>query len=967
MAAPHRDEADIFNAARQVADPAARRRYVAEACGEDRTLAERVEALLRVHDEAPTFLDYPAEEVRDLLDASAAAGPGTQIGPYKLLRLIGEGGMGTVFLAEQSEPLQRQVALKVVRPGMDSRQILARFEQERQALALTDHPHIAKVLDAGETPPAYAGGLPRPYFVMELIDGVPITAYCDRARLSIRQRLELFVPVCQAVQHAHQKGIIHRDLKPSNVLVTLYDGKAVPKVIDFGIAKATGQKLTERTLETQVGSLIGTLEYMSPEQAELGQLDVDTRSDIYSLGVLLYELLTGSTPLEPTRPEGAELLDLLRAVRESDPPRPSVRLSTTAKLPAVAASRGVEPRRLVGLVRGDLDWIVMKCLEKDRSRRYESADALARDLEHYLNNEPVEACPPSRGYRLRKFVRKYRGPVLAAGVMAVLLLGGIVGTSLGFLRAERLRHLAEQKEYLAEEKEHLAKEKEREAVKQKARAEASQQQAMDALRATTDDVIEQLLGARPALGPVEKAFLQATLKRWQTFAAEQGEGQRARAIRAEGVFRVALLRLKLGQKEEAAAAYEEAIQLYSQLAADFPAVPQYRQSLAGSHGSRGVLLADLGKRPEAEAAFRRALGIGEKLAADFPAVPEYRQWLATTHGNLGLLLAGLKKSPEAEAAYRAALKIQVKLVTDFPAVPEYSQAFAESSNNAGVMLAQSGKSRLAEALYRMALKIQEKLVAAYPDVPLYRDNLANSYNNLGMLLDGLGKRPEAEAACRKGLMLLEKLAADFPAVPGYRVRLGASEVIFGDLQRTGQQPEQALPWYARGIETLEGVLRQVKTDATAQQYLRNAHWGRAVALDDLKRHAEAAKDWDKAVELSTDPQRTGIRINRAASRVRAGHVDAALQEAEELVKVADASTLYGAARVFALAAGRRDEAGGALSREQCARRAVALLRQIVARGWNDPEHRMKKSDDLNALRRRDDFKKLLAELEKKSP
>jgi tetratricopeptide (TPR) repeat protein len=461
--------------------------------------------------------------------------------------------------------------------------------------------------------------------------------------------------------------------------------------------------------------------------------------------------------------------------------------------------------------------------------------------------------------------------------------------------------------------------------------------------------------------------LQAALKRWQRFAAEQGEGQRARAIRAEGVFRVALLRLKLGQKEEAVAAYEEAIQLYGQLAADFPAVPQHRQSLAGSHGSRGDLLVLLGKRPEAEAAFRQALSLGEKLVADFPAVPEYRQWLATTHVHLGSLFTELRKNREAEAAYRAALKIQVKLVTDFPSVPEYSQALAQSFNNAGVLLAQVGKTRLAEAGYRVALKTQEKLVAAYPAVPQYRHELAESHSNLGNLLADLGKRPEAEAAYRLALAHLEKLAADFPALPEYRVGLGASQSNFGGHLRTGQQPEQALPWYARGIETLEGVLRHVKTDVRAQQFLRNAHWGRAAALDDLKRHAEAAKDWEKAVELSTDPQRTGIRIGRAASRVRAGQVDAALQEAEELVKDADASTLFGAARVFALAAGRRDEAGGALSREQCARRAVALLRQIAARGWRDPEHRMKKSDDLKALRRRDDFKKLLAELEKKSP
>jgi serine/threonine protein kinase len=416
MAAAKPDEATIFNAARRIEDPAARRFYIREACGEDRALAERVEALLGAHDEGATFLASPTAEVRALLGALGTEGPGTQIGPYKLLRSVGEGGMGTVFLAEQTEPVQRQVALKVIRAGMDSRQVLARFEAERQALALMDHPHIAKVLDAGATP---AG---RPYFVMELIGGVPITTYCDGARLSVRERLELFVPVCQAVQHAHQKGIIHRDLKPANVLVSLYDGKAVPKVIDFGIAKATGgQKLTERTLETQFGSVVGTLQYMSPEQAEPGQLHVDTRSDIYSLGVLLYELLTGTTPLQPASFDGPALLDMLRAVRESEPPRPSTRLSTTEELPGVAANRGVEAKRLVGLVRGDLDWIVMKCLENDRARRDETADALARDIARCLNEEPVEACPPSPGYRLRKFARKHRKLLLATAAFVLLL------------------------------------------------------------------------------------------------------------------------------------------------------------------------------------------------------------------------------------------------------------------------------------------------------------------------------------------------------------------------------------------------------------------------------------------------------------------------------------------------------------------------------------------------------------------
>ncbi len=399
--------------------------YLAESCGPDAELARQVAHLLRVHQEAGSFLERPAEGVgatgafapapegRPAVPAEAA---GTAIGPYKLIQAIGEGGMGTVWMAQQTAPVKRLVALKVIKPGMDSKQVLARFEAERQALALMDHPNIARVLDADTT----AAG--RPYFVMELVKGVPITRYCDEHRLTPRQRLDLFVSVCQAVQHAHQKGIIHRDLKPSNVLVAQYDGRPVPKVIDFGIAKATGQQLTEHTLVTGFGAVVGTLEYMSPEQAELNQLDIDTRSDVYSLGVLLYELLTGSTPLEKKRLKEAALLEVLRVIREEEPPRPSTRLSTTDELPAVAANRGLEPRALTGLVRGELDWIVMTALEKDRSRRYATANALAEDVRRYLADEPIQACPPSATYRLRKLLWRNRVWVSAAVLVAAVLV-----------------------------------------------------------------------------------------------------------------------------------------------------------------------------------------------------------------------------------------------------------------------------------------------------------------------------------------------------------------------------------------------------------------------------------------------------------------------------------------------------------------------------------------------------------------
>jgi hypothetical protein len=334
-------------------------------------------------------------------------------------------------MADQTQPVRRRVALKVLKPGMDTGQVVARFEAERQALALMDHPNIAKILDGGTT----ASG--RPYFVMELVKGVPLTRYCDEHRLTPRERLGLFIPVCEAVQHAHQKGIIHRDLKPSNVLVAQYDGKPVPKVIDFGVAKATGAALTERTLDTGFGGVVGTPEYMSPEQATFNNLDIDTRSDVYALGVLLYELLAGSPPFSRKELEQKGLLEMLRVVREQEPPRPSAKLSTADALPTLSANRGTEPKKLTGLLRNELDWIVMKCLEKDRTRRYETANGLARDLQRYLADEPVEAGPPSTTYRLRKLARKHRAALAVCGAFVLLLLAGTAMSTWQAVRATR--------------------------------------------------------------------------------------------------------------------------------------------------------------------------------------------------------------------------------------------------------------------------------------------------------------------------------------------------------------------------------------------------------------------------------------------------------------------------------------------------------------------------------------------------
>jgi serine/threonine protein kinase/tetratricopeptide (TPR) repeat protein len=445
MNEPSLPEESIFGRALEFESAKERAAYLDRTCGPDIALRCEVEALLRASQRSGDLLDLPERCAAETDETSFAERPGTVIGPYKLLEKIGEGGFGVVFLAEQTHPVRRKVALKILKPGMDTRHVVARFEAERQALALMDHPNIAKVLDGGAT----SSG--RPYFVMELVKGVPINEFCDQNHLTPRQRLELFVSACAAVQHAHQKGVIHRDLKPFNVLVALYDDKPVPKVIDFGVAKAIGQQLTEQTLHTGFWAVVGTLEYMSPEQASFNQLDVDTRSDVYSLGILLYELLTGTTPLEHKRAREAGMMEALRIIREEEAPTLSNRLSTTAELASIAARRGLEPAKLTRQLRGELDWIVTKCLEKDRNRRYQTASGVAADVQRYLSDEPVQACSPSPAYRLRKFVRRHRGPVVAAALVLLALVGGAAGAAVGLVRARQAEAVAREQAAAADE------------------------------------------------------------------------------------------------------------------------------------------------------------------------------------------------------------------------------------------------------------------------------------------------------------------------------------------------------------------------------------------------------------------------------------------------------------------------------------------------------------------------------------
>ncbi len=458
---------DLYFQAAEKQSAEERAAFLDRVCEDRPALRQQLEALLREKRD-DSFLEHPAVEPGATLvpPAPLSEGPGTVIGRYKLLQKIGEGGMGVVYMAEQTEPVTRKVALKIIKLGMDTRQVVARFEAERQALAMMDHPNIAKVLDAGATETG------RPYFVMELVRGVPITEYCDHARLSTCERLGLFVKVCQAIQHAHQKGVIHRDIKPSNVMVTLNDGAPHPMVIDFGIAKATHQKLTEKTLFTNYTQMIGTPAYMSPEQAEMSKLDVDTRTDVYSLGVLLYELLTGTTPFSSHELRDLGYREMQKVIVEKDPPRPSTRLHESTTLTALAASRNTEPRKLPGIVRGDLDWIVMKAISKERSDRYQTAETLAADVERHLQDRPIAARRPSVVGRVRRFVRRNKMPV---GLTVVAALAGLVAALLGVVAY--LGKLDQREQALLLEQKHT----------QEARETWARQTAMPAIKQLIED------------------------------------------------------------------------------------------------------------------------------------------------------------------------------------------------------------------------------------------------------------------------------------------------------------------------------------------------------------------------------------------------------------------------------------------------------------------------------------------------
>ena len=764
--------------------PEERAAFLEQACAGQPELRTAVELLLSAHEKTGNILDQPPTDLGKTVDSdygeargmTTEAFPpnpedgltplsGTQAyrpnmeagaviaGRYTLQQKIGEGGMGEVWIAQQTEPVRRKVAIKLIKAGMNSKAVLARFEAERQALALMDHPNIARVLDGGLTP------MGQPFFAMELVNGQPLTKFCDEAKLGIQQRLEIFIPICQAVQHAYQKGVIHRDLKPSNILMTLIDGRPVPKVIDFGVAKATSGRLSEESLDTQFGAVVGTLEYMAPEQAGLSGEDIDTRADIYSLGIILYEMLTGLRPLDGKRLKKAALTEMIRIIKEEEPQKPSTRLSTDESAPSAAALRHTEPHKLSALLRGELDWVVMKCLEKQRDRRYETANGLARDIQRYLANEVVDARPPSAGYRVRKFLGRHKGPVLAASLLVLALVAGIAGTSFGLIRAEKARAEAvDRAEGERQAKLEALSARDQAAAAEKAeaaqRAQAEQnaflagKQATLALNTIQDLIVQvrtRLNG--PNLFEVKTALLETALKRVDGVASVYDGSTSKEATVLAVLNELAKIYRELGQSEKAFRLLEKCLEIAKARVKIKEGSDPSRQNLANTYRDLAVVSAEYHRDMKASLAYNdESLRIWDDVYKN----PKADQW-----------------------------RLDRKIVRYF---------LAEAYTRVGVGRYNLGDMAQAREHFRNAFQLRQQLIAETPDDPMLKQDLSYSTMALAESSFRLGDRPQADDYYRQTLEQRQKMIQETPRdvkvreeLAGVNYMIGVFKLKTGDL------------------------------------------------------------------------------------------------------------------------------------------------------------------------------------------
>jgi tetratricopeptide (TPR) repeat protein len=953
-------EREIFVKAQEIPNDAERRAYLGQACGGDVDLRRRIEELLSEHEQLGSFLEAPAFVVgesassEDKLQASVAerpaagaAGEQTQqagdtgqgevvlAGRYKLLQLLGEGGMGAVWMAQQTEPIKRVVAVKLIKAGMDSKQVLARFEAERQALAIMDHPNIAKVHDAGTTSDG------RPFFVMELVKGVPITRYCDEHHLTPRQRLELFVPVCHAVQHAHQKGVIHRDLKPSNVLIGLVDGRPVPKVIDFGVAKAASQPLTERTLVTGLGTIVGTLEYMSPEQAELNNQDIDTRSDIYALGVLLYELLTGTTPLSRERLKQAAFTEMLRIIREEDPPRPSTRLSDSKdSLPGISAQRHTEPAKLTKLVRGELDWIVMKALEKDRRRRYETANGFAMDVQRYLADEAVQACPPSTAYRLRKFVRRNKVALATTAAVAVTLVLATVISIWQAIRATQAqaqaevsrRHVIATLGYAGDAvrrmltrvaEEDLAETPQGEGLRRKLHKDALEFNERFLADHGHDpdlklEVAKTYLRMADTLGTKNAAAEKAARSGVAQLEALVAATPDNRALSAELVY--AHIRLAYAAEKRGTSEWEQdirkAVALADKLMAEEPDNRLFRHRRAECYFVLGHSLV-YHRRQEAEAILRKAydhaqadgvayfvgrssLGLADicsatdrleeaerylRTAADIlPKSAENprngRRSEAEARNRLARVLAKLGRIEESDSQRSLALEIFAGLARDYPESTYHPESISMFGSEHGASLAARGRRDQAIVVYRQALQADVRVVSRKPLEPKHHNDLRSHFQQLDALLTQAGRTTDRAQIASEITSTYKALLAERPGDAVLR-----DEVERFEFQRRRARVEHGSSEEREQVakEEIARLEKSDKTDAPARQELA-FYWAALGDIrKDLNKHDLALTHYARAIELQ--PDSAGFLEKRGRLLDRLGQWDKAVLDYSRVIEL----------------------------------------------------------------------------------
>jgi eukaryotic-like serine/threonine-protein kinase len=858
---PGNREREIFNAALELPAGAERAAYLDRACGGDAELRASVEALLRAAGGAGRFLADEARPAREAPPAAAGEGPGARIGRYHLLERIGEGGFGVVYLAEQHEPIRRRVALKIIKFGMDTAAVIARFEAERQALARMEHPNIATVLDGGTT----ATG--RPYFVMELVRGVPLTEFCDQQQLPPRARLELFVQVCHAVQHAHQKGVVHRDLKPSNILVTMHDDRPVPKVIDFGISKAIDQPLTEKTLFTRFHQFVGTPAYMSPEQTGLSGLDVDTRADIYSLGVLLYELLTGHTPFETGALLQSGYDEILRAIREREPPRPSHRVAwlSLEERTTAAQRRRLEAPQLVSRLRGDLDWIVMKCLQKDRQRRYETANGLAMDLARHLGNEPVRARPDTLGYRARKFVRRHRTPVAFAVLLLAVLVAGLIGTLTEARRAERQAALAEAQRRRADAGRDFA-------LRQLSRADAVNDlnkfllsdaapsgtaftagallaQAERVIGRQYGDTDENRVSLLVAIGRQYGSF-DDTAKAGEILKRAYDLSRRVadRSVRAEATAALAAVTAQAGEVDRAERLYQESL---AELGDDpLFALSRVACLLRGSEiareawrGPESVERARLAQRTLHESGLQSAvldLRVSMDLAESYRVASRLR---------------------EANAAFQQAFDQMKALGRDD------TETAGTLLNNWALTLYSSGQPLAAEKLFRQSIDISRANGTDEHVSPMVLNNLARTLNVLGRHAEA---RDFAERACD----LARASGAEVIVNQALLVR-AAAYLKLGDVARAAAALAEVEPRFRRSLPANHVAFEALAAQQAALAEARGDPAGARAKIDQAIALAEANRE-APAVALFLE--------QRSELALRNGQADEAVASAESAVR-----------------------------------------------------------------------------------